>query len=146
VEGVIASIAKVFIGTDKLLTLLKQEAERDPEQRELQKALKEDKQLKPVTRLAGYRAIWDRLSLEEDFVILDGHRIIVPIKSRREVLQKFHESHQGQTCTAARARQLYFWPGITNEVGWTACLLRNLACLSPMLMLLALSTCFTLVS
>ena len=72
-----------------------------------------------------YMKHWDDLSLDQEsgLLILHGHRIIVPQKSRSKVLHQLHESHQGLRRTLRHARQLYFWPGMTNDINQvvTAC-------------------------
>ena len=45
-----------------------------------------------------------------------GNRLLIPKSMRREVLQHLHSSHQGQTRTLRPARQVVFWPGMTNDV------------------------------
>lgn len=59
---------------------------------------------------------WDRLSIMGHLIILDGHRVLVPTGSRRDLLQRLHTAHQGITRTKARARELYFWPGMSNDI------------------------------
>ncbi|TRY67310.1 hypothetical protein TCAL_15868 [Tigriopus californicus] len=60
--------------------------------------------------------MWDRISVEDGILHLDGHRIIVPRGTRSEILARLHESHQGITLTRARARKLFMWPGILNDI------------------------------
>ena len=55
-----------------------------------------------------------------------GSRVVIPTKLRRDVLRELHTSHQGQDQTLQRARQVVYWPSITNDIrnvvqGCTAC-------------------------
>lgn len=61
---------------------------------------------------------WDGLSLDEPsgLLLLHSKRIVVPKGERRMVLLELHRSHQGFRRSKARARELYFWPGINNDV------------------------------
>ena len=52
----------------------------------------------------------------DDGLALKGQRIIVPRALRRGILQDLHASHQGLTRTKQRARQLVYWPNITNDI------------------------------
>ena len=65
-----------------------------------------------------YWNIRNEISLDED-LLLYGHRIIVPMKARKDVLQKLHSSHQGIEKTRRRARQVVYWPGINNDIDTT---------------------------
>lgn len=66
-----------------------------------------------------YIHIYDELSLLDDrdaTLVIWGERIIVPQKARGELLRKLHASHQGVVKTRKAAQQLYFWPGVNNEI------------------------------
>ena len=59
-----------------------------------------------------YKSQWD-----DTYGFLTYHnRIIVPKAARKAVLESPHVQHTGQTKTLMNARQLYFWPGMTNDV------------------------------
>ena len=64
--------------------------------------------------------VWDRLSilpvLEDSLVALDGARIVVPPSARPAVLRELHKAHCGYTKTRKLASQLYYWPGMSNDV------------------------------
>ena len=64
------------------------------------------------------REYWDwrnDLSVENGVVML-GQRIVIPRILRRQILEQLHAAHQGQVRTLRRARQVVFWPGLTNDV------------------------------
>ena len=64
--------------------------------------------------------IWSRMALlnhsDETLVTLDKFRIIVPIDSRKPVLDLLHIPHQGQTKTYLAATSRYYWPGMKEEI------------------------------
>ena len=51
--------------------------------------------------------------------MLHGKRIIVPYPARKEIIKELHRSHSGLTKTYKTASQLYFWPGMKNEIRQT---------------------------
>ena len=63
-----------------------------------------------------YSTFWDNLSLHGPLLILNDRRIIVPASERTNVLKLLHKPHCGMSKTIANARQLYYWPGITNDI------------------------------
>ena len=54
-----------------------------------------------------------------DGLVLKGSRIVIPASQRPIILTRLHASHQGTRRTLSRARQLVYWPGITNDVTTT---------------------------
>ena len=66
--------------------------------------------------LSPYYSVWDRLSLCQDYVVLDHHRIIVPKGARADLVRLLHVPHTGIVKTLANAKQLYFWPGMANDI------------------------------
>ena len=71
---------------------------------------------KPSTR--EYWNIRDELSVI-DGIIFKGERILVPQEMRPEMLQKIHTCHLGIEKTKQRAREILFWPGMSNEIHQT---------------------------
>lgn len=108
-----------FTFIDKSLDKLREEIEKDENYKWTMKALQMGKALKdlseahPANLLAKY---WSRMSIHDGLIILDGHRIFVPKGARKEILEKLHGSHQGICRTRTRARSLFYWPGISNNV------------------------------
>ena len=76
--------------------------------------------LPPCHAARKYKNISDQISIASldgsDIAMLDGSRIIVPQPAQRKVLQELHRSHAGHTKTLKTARQLYFWPGMKNDI------------------------------
>ena len=52
----------------------------------------------------------------DDGIVLWGARMIIPKSTRKEILQQLHASHQGQERTLRRARQIVYWPNISNDI------------------------------
>ena len=69
---------------------------------------------------APYRSFWQRLGLQGEaeniLVVLDGHKVVVPLAARREILRLLHLPHCGEIKTLTTARQLYYWPGMSNSI------------------------------
>ena len=64
-----------------------------------------------------YKSLWDSLSvLGDTLLVLDGSRIVVPRSERKTVLEKMHISHPGIGRTRQLAQQLYYWPGMSNDI------------------------------
>ena len=57
----------------------------------------------------------DELSIEEG-LIFKNHRLLVPESERQYFLQKLHTGHLGEEKCLLRARQLVFWPRITQDL------------------------------
>ena len=56
-----------------------------------------------------------------DLSVCDGllfrqNQIVIPVKMRREMLKKLHESHQGVVKSKQRARTVMYWPGINSQI------------------------------
>jgi len=90
----------------------------DEEYRQLAEAVRQDNTAAPAACL--YKSIWSQLNLYDNepdtLVIMDSHRIVVPPAARSHVLALLHKPHAGITKTREAARQLYFWPGINNDI------------------------------
>ena len=52
----------------------------------------------------------------KEMLFLHGKRIVVPQPARKKLLKTIHKSHSGINKTWEMARQLYFWPGLRNEI------------------------------
>ena len=56
------------------------------------------------------------LSVEHGIVLLDAKRIVVPVPAVKEILKRLHFSHSGYNKTYEYARQMYYWPGMCNDI------------------------------
>ena len=68
--------------------------------------------------IRGYFNMKSKLTVDNK-IILCGHRIVIPQKLRKEMLNRLHTSHQGIERTKRRARQLIYWPNIDNDISNT---------------------------
>ena len=62
-----------------------------------------------------YRSQWDSMTVDGIFLKYHG-RMVVPEAARKEVLANLHIQHTGVSKTLMDARQLYYWPGMTNAI------------------------------
>ena len=103
---------------DPHLTRLKTEANQDPQYQQLliatQHGFPSDKRRLDGT-LGPFFAIRHDL-WTADGIVMYGSRVVVPARLRQEVLHELHSSHQGQDRTLRRARQVVYWPSITNDI------------------------------
>ena len=58
----------------------------------------------------------DSLSVQDNLVLLDSRRIVLPLLAVKPVLRLLHASHSGITKTTVLAKALYFWPGMSNDI------------------------------
>ena len=71
-----------------------------------------------VGELSPYWNIRKSLDVEDDVVWYNG-RILVPASLRSRALGVLHSTHQGITGMEDRAREIVYWPGITNDIAHT---------------------------
>ena len=119
-HGVNKAMAKT-IGLDYNLLDLIEKAKEDKDYQLIVKAFKEGfdpKNLPQSHPAREFASKWGDISLfdEHPLLVYEGHRIIVPKSCRKEILDLLHKPHIGQVGTKTNARQLYFWPGITNDI------------------------------
>lgn len=62
-----------------------------------------------------YYKIKNELSYEEGLLLFHD-KIVVPKHIRKEILSLVHEPHLGIEKTLGRARNLFFWPGMSTEI------------------------------
>jgi hypothetical protein len=64
-----------------------------------------------------FNNVWNGMGLTPDRALLTYNgRLIIPTKLRRNALAALHKGHGGITKTRKLAQDLYFWPGINNQV------------------------------
>ena len=63
-------------------------------------------------------SVWSQLSVDESLglIILNGNRIFVPKSQRKGLLNDIHAAHCGTGKTNWRAKDLYFWRGMTSDI------------------------------
>ncbi|PCJ22642.1 MAG: hypothetical protein COA94_08945, partial [Rickettsiales bacterium] len=84
------------------------------------RALREGKQLRDLPRdhpARAYRDQWEQMSIcQDDILIVDFMRIIVPRSLRAKILQLIHQGHAGYVRTKALAQEYYFWPSMKRDI------------------------------
>ena len=63
-------------------------------------------------------SVWSQLSINETLglIIVDNQRIFVPKSQRQCILEKLHLAHCGTNKTTWRAKDLYYWRGMSSEI------------------------------
>ena len=103
---------------DQRLKNLREECAKDGHYRNLIQVTTTGFPVKPDLLPPGVRPYWsirDELTVD-DGIVLWGARMIIPKAMRKEILQQLHASHQGQERTLRRARQIVYWPNISNDI------------------------------
>ena len=70
-------------------------------------------QLAPELR--QYSSYCDELAVC-DGLVFKGHRVVVPLGAREDILNRIHSAHTGINACIERARQTVFYPGITSAI------------------------------
>jgi RNase H-like domain found in reverse transcriptase/Reverse transcriptase (RNA-dependent DNA polymerase)/Integrase zinc binding domain/Integrase core domain len=104
--------------SDERVKAIADETARDPEMRELAAIIqtgwpkKSDCLPKHVQPFFTHR---DELTTHNG-LIFKGQRIVVPPKLRADIIRRLHESHGGMEATLRHAREIVFWPNITDHI------------------------------
>ncbi|UYV80805.1 K02A2.6-like, partial [Cordylochernes scorpioides] len=56
------------------------------------------------------------LSVQEDLILNEKGKILVPVSLRNKLLSFAHKAHQGMVRTKQRLRESYWWPGMDKDV------------------------------
>jgi hypothetical protein len=77
--------------------------------------------LAPNSPARQLKHVWGRVSVlgnpeKEALMLVDGTRIVVPLEMRKSVLRALRRSHSGMEKSKTMARQLFWWPGMMNEI------------------------------
>ena len=67
------------------------------------------------TKVQDFWNFRDELSVYND-IIFKGERIVIPLSMRPEMLEKVHESHFGIEKSRSRARDIMFWPKMSQDI------------------------------
>ena len=57
-----------------------------------------------------------RQNREQDILLKDGKKIVVPQLAQQRILKTLPRAHSGSTKTYATARLLYYWPNMKKEI------------------------------
>jgi hypothetical protein len=105
---------------DPILQDLYDAAEEDEEYQKLKQAWEAGR--KPRNLPFGhpgrlFNNVWDGLGVTPDRALLTYNgRFVVPTELRRAALAALHKGHGGITKTRKLAQELYYWPGINNQI------------------------------
>ena len=73
----------------------------------------------PTNKISGeigkYFALKEFLSVNFD-ILFYGDRMVIPRSERKVLITKLHEGHLGISKTIAKARRLFYWPGMSAEI------------------------------
>ena len=106
---------EIFI--DPMLEDLKESTQQDEVAQQLITAIKSNFSKGNKCPLAQpFKKLKDKLTFEDGLILLNSHRIVVPVQKRKEIPTKLHASHQGIERTKQRARQIVYWPGINSDI------------------------------
>jgi hypothetical protein len=83
--------------------------------------VEEYNKLSPSSPARQLKHVWGRVSMMGNpdgaaLMMVDGTRIVIPEAKRKTVVRALHKSHCGIEKTKQQARQLFWWPGMMNEV------------------------------
>ncbi|UYV66879.1 hypothetical protein LAZ67_4003208 [Cordylochernes scorpioides] len=68
------------------------------------------------SQLNKYFRLRKDLSVQEDLILNEKGKILVPVSLRNKSLSFAHKAHQGMVRTKQRLREYYWWPGMDKDV------------------------------
>ena len=101
--------------TDPALGLLSRDALEDDDYKALVGAAEGNETSLTHPAVAPFKKLLPHLSVCDNLVLY-GARIIIPKASRKEILRRLHKPHQGIERSKQRARQLFYWPGMSADI------------------------------
>ena len=108
------------IAVDPILQSLYDHAQKDNSYKQVVKMIENDlpfANLPPTHEARLLKNVWHDLSvLDSVLLVYDDSRIIIPKQARPAILEKLHQSHSGITKTRQLARELYYWPHMSNDI------------------------------
>ena len=104
-------------------SLTKMDHTLDEEYIETMQLVKSGKNATHITKHSKayvYRRVMDQLCVEtyreQDVLVYDGSRLVVPTHRREAILSLLHAGHSGIAKTYKTATQLYYWPSMKMEI------------------------------
>jgi len=107
------------IASDPNLNQLHEAAKEDKNYQRIIQAIQDDKQQRilPTGHPAKlYANIWENISILNGLLVVNNKQIIIPDSQRKRILELLHIPHCGKAKTKQNARQLYYWPGMSNDI------------------------------
>ena len=79
--------------------------------------VKYPKSLPPAHPACQLKSVWDQLSIDPSgLIVVDGKKIYVPARERKPLLDSLHTAHCGSNKTTWRAKELYYWRGMSKDI------------------------------
>ena len=103
---------------DSTLNQIRQETAADSTLRALMTVIKEgwpNKRSDVLPVLYPYHPFRDEL-VEQKGVVFKGVRLIIPSSMRTQMVDRLHCSHGGIQAILRRARDVFYWPGMNQEI------------------------------
>nr|XP_039266337.1 uncharacterized protein K02A2.6-like [Styela clava] len=104
----------------KAITLkeIEEETFNDPMMQNVKKCIVSGKwqDYRNCEEMRNFESLSSELSITEQGIILRGHRIVVPVKMRKQMVSIAHEGHQGVAKTKALIRAKLWFPNIDSMV------------------------------
>ena len=117
-ETILTAATKVYNANNLSLAQMKEVAKEDKQYQEIIHCLTKGQNVNCLPHdhpARAFKSIWTDISIEEELLIW-GQRIIVPKELRNQILEALHKPHSGTVKTRAAAKELYYWPGMNNEI------------------------------
>lgn len=57
----------------------------------------------------------DDLYIYNDLVCMNN-KIVIPTSLRKEILQRIHVNHMGIEKSKLKAREIFYWPGMSSKI------------------------------
>ena len=111
-------VSVVLSMSSERLLELKTAPESDPALTDLKKVVLEgwpDNKSQVKKGIAAYWDFREQISVH-DGVLFKGERVIVPENLRSDMLKRVHQAHQGSEACKRRARELLYWPGMSQDI------------------------------
>ena len=113
-------IRAYVLASSELTKRLKEDANTCPEYLAIVEAWRNGKDvnnLPPDHAARTLKDVWKTISLLDDSLLaIENRKLLIPRRSRQEILRILHEGHCGISKTVATARKRYFWPGMRNDI------------------------------
>ena len=103
---------------DSTLNQIRQETTADITLRALMTVIKEgwpNKRSDVLPVLYPYRHFRDEL-VQQKGVVFKGERLIISSSTRTQMVDRLHCNHGGIQATSRRARDVFYWPGMNQEI------------------------------
>lgn len=105
--------------SDERLKEIRVETAKDENLKEVRHKIENEwpRNIKEIKKLElkHYYKIKDKLLVKDDLIFFN-EKLVIPKSLRLKMLKKLHIAHFGVSKTKARARKIFYWPGINNDI------------------------------